>query len=415
MRKLIVTIIIGFSLFNTARPCTIFTITHNGKTYFCNNEDLDRTDTELRVYPAEQGKFGWIYLGYSNDWAQGGVNEKGLCWDWVAGYNEDSWKEDEDKLTVDRNPSEKMIKECATVDEAINFYKTHNEPSFSVGRIMIADKFGNSAIIRWKDGKIDIQKNNELQILGFRGECIKSYFANNPGEINVSYLADALNAPHQGKDNPTQYSNIISLNDGKIYLFKSHDYNAYLEIDYLKLLQSSNVNYKLTDLFHEIELSEIKYFKRQKLTSLQSNGKLKNGIKYQYYEGAWDFLPDFKTIEAKFSGVVDNFHLNKRQSETNFALRFNGYIEIEQDGVYTFYLNSNDGSQLFLDNRLVVANYGKHALFEESGKVDLEKGIHKITVLYFQAQGSYGLEVSYKSEKFDKTRIPETILYYNEN
>lgn len=251
MRKRILLYFIICLLTNLdAFPCTIFCFTINGKTYFCNNEDFSNPNTEIRFYPAKNGKYAWVYFGFDNNWAQGGVNEKGLCWDWVAGYKEDSWKEDKTKKIVRGNLSEKIITECETVEEAIKIYENYNESSFSYARTMIADRFGNSAIIGWKDGKIYIQrKNKNLQAFGFGGKAVESYFSDNKGDINIKYLSDALNAAHQEGRYPTQYSNIISLIDGKIYLYKTHNYSEYVEIDYLRKLKEPYSKYKMADLF----------------------------------------------------------------------------------------------------------------------------------------------------------------------
>lgn len=250
MKKLVTSLILSLGVCFNATPCTIFCFTQNGKTYFCNNEDFSNPDTEIQFYPGTKKKYAWVYFGFSNDWAQGGVNEKGLCWDWVAEYNENDWKEDRRKKNFNGNLSEKMITECETVEEAIKFYEKYNEASFSYARTMIADRFGNSVIIGWKNGEMDIQRNtNNLQAFGYGGQNVESYFSKNPGERNIAYLAGALNAAHQEGQYPTQYSNIISLSDGKIYLYKDHDYSEYVEIDYLEKLNNDYSKYKISELF----------------------------------------------------------------------------------------------------------------------------------------------------------------------
>jgi hypothetical protein len=43
-----------------------------------------------------------------------------------------------------------------------------------------------------------------------------------------------------------------------------------------------------------------------------------------------------------------------------FAVRFAGYILIRSSGVYTFYLNSDDGSKLYIGSKLLIDNdYGQ--------------------------------------------------------
>ena len=54
------------------------------------------------------------------------------------------------------------------------------------------------------------------------------------------------------------------------------------------------------------------------------------------------------------------------------------------DGQYTFYTNSDDGSNLYIDNVLVVNNDGLHGATEQSGTIGLKAGKHAISVGYIQ-------------------------------
>ncbi|HLP05988.1 MAG TPA: alpha/beta fold hydrolase [Paludibacter sp.] len=250
MKTIVISLIFILFLCTDAISCTIFCFTQDGKTYFCNNEDFSRTDTQIRFNPAKKGKYAWVYFGFSNNWAQGGVNEKGLCWDWVAGGVKNSWKKDETKKTIRGNLSEKIIAECTTVDEAIKYYEEYNEPSFAYARTMLADKFGNSVIIGWKDGKIDIQRNpGNPQVLGYGKDAVGSYFSVNQRAKDVNCSAEALNAAHQEGKYPTRYSNIISLSEGKIFLYADHNYKECVEINYLEQLKNGFQKYKIQDLF----------------------------------------------------------------------------------------------------------------------------------------------------------------------
>ncbi|HEY4786697.1 MAG TPA: hypothetical protein VIH57_11635 [Bacteroidales bacterium] len=243
-------VIINLLALQNALSCTIFCFTRDGQTYFGNNEDYSNPDTEIRFYPAQKGKYAWVYLGFSDNVAQGGVNEKGLCWDWVAMKSETGWKFDKTKKILNGYPYDKMITECATVEEALNFYEKYNEPSFAHAVIFIADKLGNSVIIGCKKGKIFIRRNEDnLQAFGYGGQAVEYYFSGNPGERNIDYMAEALNKAHQEEGYPTQYSNIISSSDGKLYLYFFHDYCRYMVIDYALKLKQSYTRYKMRDLF----------------------------------------------------------------------------------------------------------------------------------------------------------------------
>jgi len=70
------------------------------------------------------------------------------------------------------------------------------------------------------------------------------------------------------------------------------------------------------------------------------------GLDYRYYEGAWGFLPDFAKLRPVKNGVATNFDLNVRTRTDAVGLEFGGFITIPRDGVYTFFLASDDGSRL---------------------------------------------------------------------
>ena len=327
MIKIALILVSGIITCSNAFCCTMFTFTNNGKTYFCNNEDNPNPDTEIRFYPSENGKYAWVYLGNPNDWAQGGVNEKGLCWDWWAGFSEESWKEDSAKITINGNPSETMITQCATVEEAINFYESYNEFGFSYGRIMITDKSGNSVIIGWKDGKMSVtRKDKDLFAQGYRGNVVESYFSNIQGVKDLRYMTGALSAAHQNGKSPTQYSNIICLNDGKIILYKYCNFDEFVELDYTKILKKGFAAYKISDLFDEKrKMQDVLIVKND---SLSKSGTVEQNYNAENYTGYY------------YTG--DRFFLIVEQSGKNIIYRANDYSNYVSPTPDTLYKTSND-------------------------------------------------------------------------
>ncbi|MGH7170439.1 MAG: c-type cytochrome, partial [Gemmataceae bacterium] len=114
---------------------------------------------------------------------------------------------------------------------------------------------------------------------------------------------------------------------------------------------------------------------------------------YAYYEGTWDKLPNFANLKPLAKGTAPGFDLSLARRSGNFALRFEGYLRIDRAGNYRFHLTSDDGSKLFLDDKLVVANDGVHPPSTISGAVKLTKGTHKLTAGVFNAGGGVELHV----------------------
>ena len=137
-----------------------------------------------------------------------------------------------------------------------------------------------------------------------------------------------------------------------------------------------------------------------------------NKVNYKYYEGTWSALPNFTMLTPKYSGQANNFDINKRLRDNDFAIVFESYITIATAGQYTFYTNSDDGSKLYIDDGIIVSNDGVHNMQEGFGTIsNLAAGLHSIRVEYFQnGSTAFGLEVRYSGPGIAKTLIPDNIL-----
>jgi len=137
----------------------------------------------------------------------------------------------------------------------------------------------------------------------------------------------------------------------------------------------------------------------------------KNGLLCEVYQKPIQRLSTFKWINPSQQKHVYQMKLNELTLPGyDFVLRYSGYIIIEKDSEYTFYSNSNDGSHLYIDNKLIVNNDEEHGAVEKSGKIYLKSGIYPIKLLYFQSGGSKKLEVSYKSSGGEKNVIPASVF-----
>ncbi len=141
------------------------------------------------------------------------------------------------------------------------------------------------------------------------------------------------------------------------------------------------------------------------------------GLRYSYYEGTWDKMPDFKTLKRKISGTTDStFTFKKFPSKSNFACVLEGYLETTEDGYYLFAIGSNDGSKLYLANKLLIDNDGINK--GESIKsyiVPLKKGYNAIRLEYFQKGEIQNFQFLYLIPGADEpTEIPAKFLYHKD-
>ncbi|WP_442591311.1 alkaline phosphatase family protein [Pedobacter sp. AW31-3R] len=143
-----------------------------------------------------------------------------------------------------------------------------------------------------------------------------------------------------------------------------------------------------------------------------------NGLKVSFFLGKnWAALPDFKKLTANKQWESDEFNLDRgfllplMGKGSNFALSFDGYLDIQTDGEYTFYTQSDDGSELYINDQKVVDNNGSHGVIERSGKINLKKGRHAIKALYFNEMGGFWLEVFYAGPGLARQIVPADRLF----
>jgi signal transduction histidine kinase len=96
-------------------------------------------------------------------------------------------------------------------------------------------------------------------------------------------------------------------------------------------------------------------FRRQKVpnsalwrnSSSQTNlYGLGHGLDYTACNADGNFLVDFENRKPVAHGVASNFDVSYRIQPEHTALFFNGYIKAPDEGIYTFYLTSDDGARL---------------------------------------------------------------------
>ena len=136
------------------------------------------------------------------------------------------------------------------------------------------------------------------------------------------------------------------------------------------------------------------------------------GIRYAYYEGVWDKVPDFRALKPLKEGTLSGISFAPRVHEDQFGFLYQGYVKIPADDVYTFLLSSDDGSRLWVGDSLVVDNDGLHSMLEKAGTIALSAGWHSIRIEYFERGGGDGLSLSLKSRGMPQQILPNSFLFH---
>jgi len=219
------------------------------------------------------------------------------------------------------------------------------------------------------------------------------------------YIDNVLVVDNDGLHSATEKSGSIGLKAGKHSIsvgFFEQDGDNTLSVSYAgpginKQVIPSNVLYKVANYLPAVNPSNTV-----------------GGLNYSYYEASYyNSLPNFNSFTPVKTGSSNTFDLSVAKRSTSYSLNYTGYIDIPADGQYTFYTTSDDGSNLYVDNILVVDNDGLHSALEKSGIIELKAGKHAISVGFFQQTGDDVLSVSYESADIAKQSIPASSFYRN--
>ncbi|MEO1420412.1 MAG: SdrD B-like domain-containing protein, partial [Pseudomonadota bacterium] len=118
--------------------------------------------------------------------------------------------------------------------------------------------------------------------------------------------------------------------------------------------------------------------------------------------------PDFSEVVSTIDTAAGSGAFYAGGPIDNFAVQYEGGLWLDTGGTYSFYLNSDDGSALYIDGERVINNDGLHAPVEETATINLDEGQHLVEVLYFERSGGATLELDWSGPGFDRAPIDFT-------
>ena len=136
-------------------------------------------------------------------------------------------------------------------------------------------------------------------------------------------------------------------------------------------------------------------------------------LRFSYYEGRWEKLPDFASLKPKSTGTSSGFALSQGRGD-DFALRFEGFVQIPRDGSYLFRIGSDDGSRLLIDDKEVAKVDGIHPLQFGEGRIELKAGARRLTVEFFEQSGGEELQVEIEGPGLPRQPL-ETLVTLDAN
>lgn len=141
----------------------------------------------------------------------------------------------------------------------------------------------------------------------------------------------------------------------------------------------------------------------------------KPGLQYTVFELTPTSVSDLKNATPIKTGITPVVDISPLTRKEKVGMMLEGYIKIEKDDIYTFYLSSDDGSRLSMSRDEIIDHDGLHGNDEKQGGVALKKGYHPIRIEFIQATGGIDLKLEYSSSTIKKQRVPASVLFHHAN
>ena len=135
-----------------------------------------------------------------------------------------------------------------------------------------------------------------------------------------------------------------------------------------------------------------------------------DGLVGEYFTNlTWSGSPAFSNVDAQPTAGTMMQRWNDAPPG-QFSVRWTGFLSVGRTGLYTFATTSDDGSQLIVDNQLVVDNGGPHGVITRSGRIQLTRGSHVVVLRYVQFGGASVLDWSWSRDGGADAPVPAWAL-----
>jgi penicillin V acylase-like amidase (Ntn superfamily) len=283
MRTQIVAIglIVGLAFAGVAHCCTAFLVADGDVVLAGNNEDAVNPQTKIWFVPADDGRFGRVYFGFDLN-QEGGMNEGGLFFDGFATAPREVVRST-DKPVFTGLLIDKVMAECATVEEALAVFEKYNLEFLERGMLIFGDATGDSAIIEGDDvvrkqGRFQLSTNfYQSQTPAGQEPCERYRIAvkmlEEAEEVSVPLCRRVLSAVHFEHGSQTLYSNIYDLRRRRVYLYHFHNFENVVVFDLAEELKKGKRILDLPSLFPPTFAAE--EFARRQLRTLEEQKGLR--------------------------------------------------------------------------------------------------------------------------------------------
>lgn len=263
--KKIFTTILAISILPTAFGCFIMFLTDGKNIMIANHEDWYARDAEITFIPRTAKKLGLLYFDFASEGTpQGGMNEAGLFFDGTRTPNA-PYPDNNKKPSCNCYVWKKILEECTTVGQAIEYVEKYKIPEIEDVHIMFADSKGSSAVIGVYDGNLQVHRrsgnyqlvtNFNLSNPSYGGQPLCQRFAAADSLLHIDSSATISNIEkillHTNQEDFTVYSNIYNLTTGEVYIYSVYTRNNFtkkVKVNLIDELKKGKHSFEIKKLF----------------------------------------------------------------------------------------------------------------------------------------------------------------------
>lgn len=130
------------------------------------------------------------------------------------------------------------------------------------------------------------------------------------------------------------------------------------------------------------------------------------GVRVKYYEvDAWPRDKSLEQLEPVAETVSPTIDLSRRKRDRMFGFLFEGLFQAPKDGVYTFHMKAEGGSDLRVAGETVIDAKRCTSSHSVQGHVALRRGWHPIAVRFREHAYNDGLILKWQGPGIDTTSI----------
>jgi hypothetical protein len=142
-----------------------------------------------------------------------------------------------------------------------------------------------------------------------------------------------------------------------------------------------------------------------------TSGFTQNGVYYRYtQENSGYVISNFDLVNIKRSGLLDNIELSAKLQDSIYGFEFTTHFLAADSGTYAFYVISEGDVEFYIGDSLHIYNE-TDTLSEDTATVQLDSGLHRIRLFYFEDLAPDSLALHYSSKSVSKTPVPDSLFF----